>query len=369
MRVLFIVNIPAPYRVDFFNELGKYCDLTVLYEHERSLERNNDWIADENKTYKAIFLKSFRTGVDNGLSYEVIKHIKQFKNDIIVVGGYSTPTAMLAIMYMKLHKIKYFLNADGGQIATEKSIVKKIKTFFIGKAHGYLSTGEQTDKYFAYYGADKSKMHHYPFTSVKEKDVLSLPVSESEKSELREGLGLPIDKKIVITVGQFIHRKGFDILLEGWKKYNSEYILLIIGGGPLKEEYEKYNLKNVHILDFKKKDELSLYYRAADVFVLPTREDIWGLVVNEAMAAGLPVVSTDRCVAAVELVKNGDNGFVVKAEDIDETYNAIDKLLSQEFDLYEIGKNNIKKIYEQYTIEQMAKVTIKDFKKGLPVNG
>lgn len=125
-------------------------------------------------------------------------------------------------------------------------------------------------------------------------------------------------KKIVIAVGQFIHRKGVDVLLKAWAQCSEEYELYIIGGKPTPEYIElvrKLNLKNVFFEGFKTKEELKQYYQAADLFVLPTREDIWGLVVNEAMANGLPVITTDRCGAGLELIKDGENGYIVPVED------------------------------------------------------
>lgn len=93
--------------------------------------------------------------------------------------------------------------------------------------------------------------------------------------------------KVVLTVGQFIHRKGFDVLLEAWKDCSKDAELYIVGAEPT-EEYqrikEELELNNAYFVGFKTEDQLKQYYKAADLFVLSTREDIWGLVVNEAMA-------------------------------------------------------------------------------------
>ena len=149
-------------------------------------------------------------------------------------------------------------------------------------------------------------------------------------------------KKIAITVGQFIHRKGFDVLLNAWAKCDKEYELYIIGATPTKE-----------YLDIK--EELNCYYQAADLFVFPTREDIWGLVVNEAMANGLPVITTDKCVAGLELIKNGENGYIVPTENQDELAKRINELLSNDWLLENMAKDNLQKI-RRYTVENMANV-------------
>lgn len=165
-------------------------------------------------------------------------------------------------------------------------------------------------------------------------------------------------KKIAITVGQFIHRKGFDVLLNAWAKCDKEYELYIIGATPTKEYLdikEKLHLENVHFEGFKTKEELNCYYQAADLFVFPTREDIWGLVVNEAMANGLPVITTDKCVAGLELIKNGENGYIVPTENQDELAKRINELLSNDWLLENMAKDNLQKI-RRYTVENMANV-------------
>ena len=86
-------------------------------------------------------------------------------------------------------------------------------------------------------------------------------------------------------------------------------------GGQSDIEISADLIDNVTICEFKKAEELESYYRAADVFVLPTREDIWGLVVNEAMAYGTPVVTTERCGSGLAMIKNGINGFIVPVDD------------------------------------------------------
>ena len=105
---------------------------------------------------------------------------------------------------------------------------------------------------------------------------------------------------------------------------------IIVGGNPgpeCVEEMEKAKEADIKFIPFKTKGELSIYFRAADVFVLPTREDIWGLVINEAMAYGLPVITTDKCNAGLELVIDGQNGYLVPTENEIELYKAIFNVL------------------------------------------
>lgn len=110
---------------------------------------------------------------------------------------------------------------------------------------------------------------------------------------------------------------------------------------------------NIVFVEFKKKEDLIEYYRAADLFVLPTREDIWGLVVNEAMAVGTPVITTTNCGAGMEILKNGEGGRIVPPEDSDSLATAMQEMLKDD-ELAKQTKYTIKNA-EVYTIENMAK--------------
>ena len=160
---------------------------------------------------------------------------------------------------------------------------------------------------------------------------------------------------MILAIGQMIHRKGFDVLLKAAKDLDPETGIYFVGG-EAKEEYwklrEELGLKNVHFLGFQKKERLAQYYKAADVFVLPTREDIWGLVINEALAYGLPTITTDRCVAGLELIEDGINGYVVPVEDADALAEKIQAVLAS--DLEQMGKAALEKV-RPYTLENMAR--------------
>lgn len=116
----------------------------------------------------------------------------------------------------------------------------------------------------------------------------------------------------------------------------------------------KLKLNNIHYMGFKSKEELKEYYQASDIFVLPTRKDIWGLVVNEAMANGLPVITTNKCIAGLELINNGKNGFIVEADNIIQLSNCINEIIDSNERLQSMCVNSINTI-SNYTIEKMVK--------------
>lgn len=355
-RILFITNVPSPYRVDFFNELGKYCDLTVIFEKSTSDERNSSWKKYKFITFEGIILKGRSVRTDAAFCPEILKHIKNKKFDHIICTTFTDLSGMLAIQYMKMHHMSYYLECDGGFAKNGVGIKEKVKRYFISGAKGYFSTGEFCDLYYLNYGATKDKLIRYPFTSLYEKEILDDVVCNSEKYGIRNELNI-YENKMIVAVGQFIPRKGFDILISAMRDIPSDVGVYFIGGKPT-EKYlrkkEELRLSNIHFVGFKSKSDLAQYYRAADLFVLPTREDIWGLVIQEAMAYGLPVISTEKCAAAHELVENGKNGYIVPVGNTQILAEKILDILNNEDKQKQFSIESLKKI-QKYTLEEMAK--------------
>lgn len=360
-RVLFLTNIPSPYRVDFFNELGKKCDLTVLFENMNSDERNSGWCKRNFGNFNGIMLKGIKINKNKTICFGIRKYLNKY--NIIVVGGYSTPTGMLAIIYLNIKKIPYIINVDGGLIKKDSQLKYKFKKYFISSALAWLSTGERTNEYLIHYGAKKENIYKYSFTSIKEEDVIKKILDKNQKRVIKNEIGI-VEEKVVISIGRFIYSKGFDILLKASKKLNENIGIYIIGGEPTDEYLEikkDFDLKNIHFVEFKCKEELKKYYMIADLFVLPTREDIWGLVINEAMACGLPVITTDKCIAGLELIDEGVNGYIIPTNDINKLEEKINKILNNDLLMENMTKNNLEKI-KKYTLENMALEHIKIFK-------
>ena len=114
------------------------------------------------------------------------------------------------------------------------------------------------------------------------------------------------------------------------------------------------NIHNVFFIDFQGHDKIKEYLRAADLFVLPTRYDIWGLVINEALAAGLPIISSDMSVAGRQLVENDCNGYIFKSENDKELTNCIKKVMEKSEHFKNVMSQRSIDIANRYTIEKMS---------------
>lgn len=365
MKVLYLTNIPVPYKIDFLNELGKEVELTVLFDREIASDRNVQWLNKKSKTFKAIFLESYKIKEENALAFSVIKYLNN-KYDFIIVGTHSNYTALLAMLYMKIKGIKYIFNCDGGVFFDNESNWKYLlKKFFVSNAEFYLSTGKHTNKWLTYYGASEKKIFVYPFASFFEKYIEKRVPTNADKNFFKGQLNIK-NKYMIISIGRFIDLKGFDVLIKSAEDLkNIDVVIYIIGGNKPKESWIKIirekNLTNVKFLDFQDMEHLKLWYKAADVFVLPTRQDSWGLVVNEAMANGLPVITTDKCNAGLELIEDKINGYIIPINNSKKLAEKVLNLLENKNLRENISKNNLIKI-KKYTIENMANRYLKILK-------
>lgn len=364
-RVLFISNVPSPYNVAYLNELGKRMDVTAVFERGFSDERDNSWKTLHVTDFKCILLKGFNCSVDSAFAPGVLNIIYQFEDDHIIIGNPSTPTGIMSILYCKLFRIPYILQSEGGIPKDGKGLKEKFKYFLMHSAKLYLSGMSLKNEYFLTYGAKPERIKQYPFTSLYAKDLVGRVPTADEKKKLRRALGIEAET-MIISVGQFIHRKAFDILLKACTGLPDNCYVLIVGGEPT-EEYigiiKELGLKNIHFMSFVSREELAKYYEAADIFALPTREDTWGLVINEAMAAGLPVITTDKCVAGCELIEDGVNGYLIPTEDVDTLHQKIMKLVFSPELCIKMGLKSRDEI-KDYTYENMARVIYNELVKS-----
>lgn len=367
MRVLFVTNLPSPYRVDFFNELGKACSLTVLYERKSSQERDSKWINKGERNFKEIFSDCKEKGKDKSTGKGLIDKIKQLEFDKLLISGYASPAVMLLITYCKFKKIEYYIETDGGFNNRDKLLKKLLKKFLLKKAKGVFVTCEDSVAYYKNLGC--ASVYKYPFSSIYTEEVKKEPATEKEKEKLKKELEIN-EENVVLSVGRFTYLrgygKGYDCILRAATLLKEKNIGWYIVGGEPTDEFkilkEKNGLDNVHYVDFKEKEELKKYYRMADIFVLMTVKDVWGLVVNEAMAEGKSVITTDRCVAGLEMIENEENGYIIPVGDEKKLSEKVAFLLENKELRGKIEKNNLEKI-KNWTIENMAKVHIEFLSK------
>lgn len=363
-HVLFITNFPSPYKVDFYDELSKYMQLTVLYSDkiEDQKHRDKNWFTESKSGFRAVQLKKqVARLMGENLCLDVIDWLKK-PYDAVVVCGYSSPTSMLSMAYLRMKKIPFYIQVDGGLIRPDSRLKYLYKKLLVSSADRWISSGRNTTRYLVHYGAKEENTYEYPFTSLWEKDLLQQIPSKEEKQQLRRKLGMT-EEKILLYVGRYDPKKGMDDLLHAVPSLDGEAGVYFIGGEPRAEHLSwcrENGVRNAHFVGFTKKDALAEYYKAADALVLPTKSDVWGLVINEAMSFGLPVITTDQCVAGLELIRDGINGYIIPVDDNDALIEKTNLLLQQDYG--KMGAAALEAI-RPYTIENMAKVHVDIFNR------
>lgn len=352
MKILYLNYIPSPYRVDFFNKLAKHCELKVIYYNAEIAERPT-WkyqVEDHHYDHFILFRNKKKIPIKGFLKLR--KLLKTYKDHTTVVGGYAKPVEIAAIVWLKFHHRPFVLNTDGG-FYQGNGIKLKLKKWLVQSASYYLANGTIAAQTLQQYGAKPENIYNYHFSSIFKREITS-PTKDTRK-ELRKRLQLPENAKIVITVGRHIPLKGFELVIKALHLLKEPNIYLyMLGEGPQRKTYEKlstnFGLKDRVILTGEKqKNEVLNFCRAADCMVLPTlSSDVWGLVVNEAMSCGLPVIASDRVGAAYDMIKNGITGFIVPADNVKAIAEAIKKIDAP------IMRNKTIETAKKYTIEQMV---------------
>ena len=348
MKVCWLCNYFSPYTLTHFEEINKEFELTAFMLGGKDENRNNEWNLNKNYSFKVVL-------IDKNFVENAKKLAKE--NDVLIDSMYSTKYGFVIVNeFKKLNKIN-IMQADGGIAKNRGFLVNKAMAYLMNRHDYFLSSSTFTDKYFEYYGVEKNKILNYRFTSLTKEDINDNKLLVNKKTELRNKLNIN-DNFTLISVGQPIKRKGFDILLEAYIKTGliDKINLYIIGGEPqeeIKQIVDNNKLENVHFIGLIGSNELKEYYAASDAFILCTREDIWGLVIEEALSFGLPVITSNNCVAGLHFNKLSECVEICEVNDVDGYAKRIVDLYKDKKLLNKLSKEAFD-VIKEYTIENSA---------------
>ena len=357
-KVLIVFNHPAPYKVRLFNALSKHFDLHVIFERKSASDRNKGFYFEEKYNFTTHKIHGIKLGREGFLSSGIKKHLQYNEYDLIVMNGYSHLAEMIAINWMKKWHAPYVLYINGGTIKKESGLKKKIKHHYIARANAYFSPDEESNKYLVYYGANPKVIYNYPYSTIYEKEIC---YNKPDKQALRKELGINFEK-VFVSSGQLIARKNYLSLVKEWQKYPENYGLFLIGDGKQRKEIENLiktnNIKNVVLTGFLPREKMFKYFQASDCFLFPSKEDIYGHVINEALSQGLPVISTNKVNSAIKLLKNGVNGFLLESLEGEEFAKAIKQVLNNDYfnECIKTAKANTIEIMAEHHIEMIEEV-------------
>lgn len=361
-RMLILSVFPAPYRTKLFQRFKEFYDIDVFFERDNDDNRTAEWFVNEGFTI-------LNTKEAQRQYRKAVAHIRKY--DLVALYDYTSPRSILLIILCILLRKQFVVNCDGVILGKKNNKINDmIKKTLLPHAAACFASGQYAKQYFLSYGVREDKIHTHHFTTLEEKDILDKPISREEKNDIRSRFGIPEEGIIYIAVGRFIALKNYKWLLQGWPN-ERQFYLLLIGGGDEKKEYEEIvkerSLENVRIYEYMPKEEILSYLKAADYFIHPTTYDAWGLVINEALSQGIPCLVSNKCVAGLELIKDGYNGLL-----FDYDKNTVPEILVKSAELLNqsdntLGTNSLESI-RGYTYDQMAQTHLNVFNSLLSNN-
>ena len=327
MKILYVTFSPAPYRVDLLNEMNRECEVVAVYEKGSGEIRNRNpaWF-EKKEDYRFLTMKECRL---RGLADLVRKE----GFDAAIVCGYAGIVQAVSLLSCRAAGIPVLLCADGMMEKKESLLKHMFKRYVISLADGCLVSGNYTEKRIREYGTGTKPVFSFPLTSVKENELTGF-----DKGKLREKYGIR-EKTVILAAGQFIDRKGYDLLLDCLPYLDRDTGVYLAGEKP-PGSWEKLCAlyPNLHFPGFVSHEELLERMTCCDIFVHPARYEVWGLAVSEAMMCGCCVVTTDRCGAGLELIRDGRNGRLVQAGNRKALLKILKELEKDEVKRMELGK-------------------------------
>lgn len=360
-KIVLITNIPSPYRVDLFyymqNTLKEY-DIHIVYTSAN--EDNRNWKINDCKLINSYILKSKIIKIKNDIDTRYVhipssigKILNKLHPNIIIAWEYNL-AAIEALIWSKKNDCR-FIHLTDGTLYSERNIntIQKItRKIIIQNCNAAIASSTKAREKLISWGLDSKKIA----TS-----YLTFDLSKIEKKQK----DLEGDEGRVLYVGSMVKRKGLDLLIESLPYITTNYQLRIVGSGSkcemdkLEQLANRLGVKdNICFCGYKDGDELFEEYNKARVFVLPTREDCYGLVLVEALCFDVPIVASKYADGAYDIVKNEKNGFIVDPYNSSQMGKSINKIL-----LSDTYKQNAKKMDKRsFQFENVVKGYIKAIK-------
>ena len=330
IRVAVVAGEPTPYRVPHLRALAARPELDVTVFYAAPTVQRRTWALEHEE---AVFLSGPQLPLSRVLHHDyaltpgIWRRLDRGRFDLVVVGGWSLMATQLAIAWCRTHRVPYALMSDNHLLEPRPGWVRAVKRAvlprLVPQASAWLVPGSLARDHIARYGARPDRTVVFPLTV--DVDALAMRADElrPRRGELRSKLGIEEDAVAILQVGRLIELKAPDDLVRAIARARSEtalpLTLVLVGDGP-EEQRLRALARDLDVptvfAGMLAGDELVAAYVAADVFALVSRRETWGVVVNEAMASGLPLVLSDRVGAAGDLLERSANGELVPAGDV-----------------------------------------------------
>lgn len=350
IRIALITNHPPPFRIPIYEQIGNMAGVELQAVFCSAREPNRQWDVPPLR-FNHVFLKErFVTRGSNFIhnNPDVIAVLHRLSPDVIITTGFN-PTFLYAFAYAQLKGIPHIPMTDGTD-SSERALSRMhrmIRRFVYSRSRAFLAASHGGLRLYQSYGVPASRCFQ-SCLCVDNGMYAQRAVSEEKKHDL-------------VFCGRIVQEKNPLFALEVAEgvaeRLGRRVSILFIGTGEQEEEVRaeaerKSSLVNVEFYGHATQEELPALYGSARIFLFPTAQDVWGVVANEACAAGLPVIVSPHAGVTGELVVNADNGFVCEL-DAARWIEHTALLLSDEA-LYQRFAQRSRALVSRYTFEHAA---------------
>ena len=344
IRLAYIVSHPIQYQAPLLRRIASEpgIDFTALFLSDFSTRQYRDpgfgqsiaWDVDLLSGYDSKVLRAWGdsdgVGLLQPLTIGVEEELRAGKYDAVWLHGYAHHAQLRALVAAKKHGLKVLLRGESHAASSHRSAVKtalkqQILTRLFRKVDAFLAIGTANRDYYMSYGVAPEKIYMMPY-AVDNARFQATATAERGRALVRS-LGLDPSRPVILYASKLQTRKrpwdlwhAYERLSPNGRDEPAPYLVYVGDGeerAALEAAVASRGWTSVRFEGFQNQTTLPDYYAACDVFVLPSEREPWGLVVNEVMNAGKPVIVSDQVGAAADLVEDGVNGFVVPVGDVE----------------------------------------------------
>lgn len=333
MRILLIHNqLWAHYKSIIFEEIQRELTLSdpestflvaqiALYEASRATMQSNAEVTTFEYPYEVLYPRS----LDSVTLWErvqgVFKTFHTFQPDVLTITGYYDWAQVLLLVYAKIRGKKVTVSVESSQMDRTRHAGKElIKKIIFKLTDAFFCFGTSSVNYLLALGVPEAKI------AVRQGAVVDNTRIRQRYDHARAEIRPPgLPTRNFIYVGRLAPEKNLLTLLEAFhtavkSDQIADWGLILVGDGPERVPLEDFVIKNeltqrVQFTGGVGWQTVPDYLAHADVLILPSFSEPWGLVVNEALVCGMPVIVSDKCGCAEDLVKAGENGFLFDPTD------------------------------------------------------
>lgn len=338
-RVVIVTEIIAPYRIPVFNALAQRpeIDLHVIFlaETDPTLRQWKVYSDEIRFSYEVLASWRRRLGAYNLLlNWGTASALRNSRPDAVICGGYSYLASWSALTWARQHQTPFacWVESTAADQRRNHPVTELLKSRFLDSCNAFVVPGKASFEYLCGYGAAPQTIFTAPNAVDTAKFSRLAGIARSQASSVRQHLGLP--QRFFLFVGRLVRDKGVFHLVQAFAKFRrssgNDIALVLVGDGADSRELREFasGLASgaIYFTGFVQREQLPAYYALADALVFPTLSDTWGLVLNEAMACGVPVIASSVAGATSDLVHDGWNGCVVEAGNADQLTRAMTQI-------------------------------------------